>query len=91
LKHVVVVDEDIDIHDPYSVEYAIATRFQASKNLVVVAGKGSSLDPSADQRTRETTKVGVDATIPFDKPREKFLPARIPGYELIRVEDYVSD
>ncbi|MEM4446196.1 MAG: UbiD family decarboxylase [Nitrososphaerota archaeon] len=91
LKHVVVVDEDIDIHDPYSVEYAIATRFQASKNLVIMRGKGSSLDPSADQRTRETTKVGVDATIPFDKPREKFLPARIPGYESIKVEDYVSN
>ncbi len=91
LKHVVVVDEDIDIHDPYSVEYAIATRFQASKNLVVKMGRGSSLDPSADQRTRETSKAGVDATIPFDKQREKFTLARIPGYESIKVEDYVPD
>ncbi len=91
LKHVVVVDEDVDIHDPCSVEYAIATRFQASKNLVVIKGKGSSLDPSADQKTRETTKVGVDATIPFDKPRDKFLLARIPEYDSIRVEDYVSN
>ncbi|MHA1631763.1 MAG: UbiD family decarboxylase [Candidatus Freyarchaeota archaeon] len=91
LKHVVVVDEDVDIYDLNSVEYAIATRFQASKDLIIMQGKGSSLDPSANQVTRETSKVGVDATIPFDKERENFLPARIPGYDEVRVEDYVSD
>ncbi len=90
MKHVVVVDEDIDIYDLNSVEYAIATRFQASKNLVLRKDKGSSLDPSANQVTRETTKVGVDATIPFDKDRTHFIPVKIIGEETIRVEDYVS-
>ncbi|MBD3398376.1 UbiD family decarboxylase, partial [Candidatus Micrarchaeota archaeon] len=48
LKHVVVVDEDIDVNDASEVEWAIATRFQASKDLAVKEGeKGSSLDPSA--------------------------------------------
>ena len=69
LKHVVVVDEDIDIHDAADVEWAIATRFQAIAGLVVLADQpGSSLDPSAHhipgQKTR-TSKMGLDATIPW--------------------------
>lgn len=69
LKHVVVVDEDVDIHNPANVEWAIATRFQAAQDLVVLADEpGSSLDPSAHhvpgQKTR-TDKMGLDATIPW--------------------------
>jgi UbiD family decarboxylase len=79
LKHAVVVDSDIDVFDSSSVEWAIATRFQAAKDLVVVNNvRGSTLDSSADQETGSTTKVGVDATRPFAKPREKFERARIP-------------
>ncbi len=90
MKHVVIVDEDIDIYDLNSVEYAIATRFQASKDVVLKKGKGSSLDPSANQVTRETTKVGIDATIPSDKDKSHFLLVKIIGEDTIRVEDYVS-
>lgn len=90
MKHVVIVDDDIDIYDLNSVEYAIATRFQASKNLILKKDKGSSLDPSANQVTRETTKMGIDATIPSDKDRSHFIPAKILGKDTIRVEDYVS-
>ncbi len=79
LKHAVVVDSDIDVFDASSVEWAIATRFQASKDLFVVNNvRGSTLDSSADQEAGSTTKVGVDATRPFAKPREKFERARIP-------------
>ncbi len=69
LKHVVVVDEDIDIYDPHSVEWAIATRFQGDRNLVLLADQpSSSLDPSALQapgQKARTTKMGLDATIPW--------------------------
>jgi len=79
LKHAVVVDPDIDVFDASSVEWAIATRFQAGKDLIVVNNaRGSTLDSSADQETGSTTKVGVDATRPFAKPKEKFERARIP-------------
>ncbi len=79
LKHCVVVDPDIDINNPEDVEWAIATRFQADKDLVVIPNaRGSSLDPSADQETLRTTKVGVDATIPLDRNKEHFVRARIP-------------
>lgn len=69
LKHVVVVDDDIDIDNPLSVEWAIATRFQASKDLVVICdSRGSSLDPSSEDSL--TCKVGVDATKPLGPGRE---------------------
>ena len=70
LKHVVVVDEDIDIHDPYDVEYAIATRVRGDTDIMVVTGvRGSSLDPT---RLGDGTnvKVGVDATIVMGREDE---------------------
>ena len=70
LKHVVVVDEDIDIHDPHDVEYAIATRVRGDTGIMVVAGvRGSSLDPT---RLADGTnvKVGVDATIVMGREDE---------------------
>ncbi|WP_457590757.1 UbiD family decarboxylase [Geoglobus sp.] len=69
LKHVVVVDDDIDIYSMEDVEYAIATRFQADRDLVVITNvRGSSLDPSA--RDNITAKLGIDATAKGD--REKY-------------------
>ncbi len=69
LKHVVVVDTDVDIYDPHDVEWAIATRFQASTDLVVFRDQpSSSLDPSARQVPGEkakSDKLGIDATIPW--------------------------
>jgi UbiD family decarboxylase len=80
LKHVVVVDEDIDLFDPNDVEWAITTRFQAHKDLVLKPGQpGSSLDPSAEEDPnsdrRLTTKWGIDATIPKGGKPEEFLRA----------------
>jgi 2,5-furandicarboxylate decarboxylase 1 len=69
LKHCVVVDEDINIYDPHDVEWAIATRFQADKNSVIISNQpGSSLDPSGDLtegRKATTAKAGLDATAPL--------------------------
>ncbi|MFQ6013468.1 MAG: UbiD family decarboxylase [Thermoplasmata archaeon] len=66
MKRVVVVDEDIDIYDDRDVEWALATRFQADRDLVVIEGaKGSSIDPSAGETT---AKMGLDATKPLGRP-----------------------
>jgi UbiD family decarboxylase len=66
MKHVTIVDDDIDIFNVSDVEYAIATRFQADKDAVVIEGaRGSSLDPSAGEGS-VTTKVGIDATKPIN-------------------------
>jgi 2,5-furandicarboxylate decarboxylase 1 len=69
LKHVVVVDEDVDPFDPAQVEWAIATRFQASRDLIVMEDQpSSSLDPSADLvpgKKARSSKMGLDATLPW--------------------------
>jgi len=84
LKHVVVVDTDVDVFNPLEVEWAIATRFQAEEDLLMIPNaRGSTLDPSADQETGLTTKLGVDATRPLYKPKEKFTLAKIPSSKRI--------
>ncbi len=69
LKHCVIVDEDINIYDPHDVEWAIATRFQADKNSIILSNQpGSSLDPSGDLsegKKATTAKAGLDATAPL--------------------------
>jgi UbiD family decarboxylase len=63
LKHVVVVDEDIDPCDPNEVEYAIATRVSGDRDIMVITGvRGSSLDP-CQLEDGTNVKVGVDATM----------------------------
>jgi 2,5-furandicarboxylate decarboxylase 1 len=80
LKHAVIVDTDIDVFNPSEVEWAIATRFQADEDLIIIKNaRGSTLDPSADQETGLTTKMGIDATCPLAaKPKGKFALAKIP-------------
>jgi UbiD family decarboxylase len=67
LKHCIVVDEDIDIHDILDVEWAIATRFQADNDLIVLSDQpSSSLDPSAwhvEGKKSRGAKMGLDATV----------------------------
>jgi UbiD family decarboxylase len=76
LKHVVIVDRDVDPFNPADVEWAIATRFQADRDLVLLTDQpGSSLDPSGrhvpGQKAR-TAKMGLDATIPWEGERTGF-------------------
>ena len=68
LKLVVVVDDDIDVFDESDVLWAMATRMQADRDLVVIPGSlGAMLDPSADERG-VTAKLGIDATRPLGEP-----------------------
>jgi len=77
LKNCIIVDDDVNIDDPKDVEWAITTRSQFDRNLVMFPGEhGSSLDPSSNQHTRETCKVGLDATIPRDRDAKKFLRSK---------------
>jgi len=89
MKHVWIVDSDIDITNPQAVEWAMATRFQGNKDLVVKTGvKGSSLDPSSNPETRETVKVGFDCTIPLDRDKEDFIKPK-PAMK-VKLEDYLD-
>ena len=78
-KHVFVVDKDIDIYNPLSVEWAMATRFQGDTRMVVKAKEqGSSLDPSAEPGTHMTTKIGFDLTKPLVVKGKDFSVAQFP-------------
>jgi 2,5-furandicarboxylate decarboxylase 1 len=90
LKIAIIVDDDSDPRDPKAVEYAISTRCQADRDLMIVHNaKGSSLDPSSDQVNLVTTKMGIDATATLLKPKDRFEVARIPGQETISLSDYL--
>lgn len=91
LKQVTVVDEDIDPSSAEAVEYAMATRFQADRDMTVLRGvRGSSLDPSSDQENLRTAKLGIDATRPLGKRAEGFEIARVPGADAISLADYTG-
>ena len=82
-KHIFVVDEDVDIYDPLSVEWAMATRFQADRDLVWLGReRGSSLDPSAEPGSYETCKVGFDLTAPLETAGKHFNKVPFPEVDL---------
>jgi 2,5-furandicarboxylate decarboxylase 1 len=85
VKHVIIVDEDVDIHNPTEVEWAVATRFQADRDLVIVPeSQGSKLDPST--RNGVGAKMGLDATKPLSASEMTFKRIRVPGEELVDVK-----
>jgi 3-polyprenyl-4-hydroxybenzoate decarboxylase len=84
VKHVFVVDDDIDVFSDEQIDWALATHFQADRDLVVATGfRCVPLDPSL-QGSRTGAKVGFDCTKPFGKadaveftvPRAPQLPQR---------------
>lgn len=89
IKHAIVVDEDVDIHDPEMVEWAVATRFQADRDLVVISGsQGSKLDPSSDNGFG--AKMGLDATVPLDAPEFRFKRIRVPGEQELDLDAVID-
>ncbi|KUO53547.1 MAG: UbiD family decarboxylase [Desulfitibacter sp. BRH_c19] len=67
LKHVVVVDEDVDVFNESQVLWAIATRVQADRDVHIIPqhmGMGCTLDPSTDDLSR-SAKMGINATKPL--------------------------
>jgi 2,5-furandicarboxylate decarboxylase 1 len=94
LKHVVVVDDDIDVNDPTDVEWAIATRVQGDKDVIIVPGaRAKPLDPSLLQGAGVVpigTKVGVDATIPEGIPLEHYERITYAYADKAKIDDYVG-
>ena len=88
LKLVIVVDDDIDVFDESDVLWAMATRVQADRDLLVVGGSlGVILDPSASSDGL-TAKLGIDATRRFgDAAAEKLVMTEAPMEWARRVVD----
>ncbi len=82
-KHVFVVDNDVDIYNPQEVEWAMATRFQADKGLVIKdKAPGSSLDPSSEAESHLTTRAGFDLTRPLFSVGKSFEKTTFPDVDL---------
>ncbi|GGF80352.1 hypothetical protein GCM10007301_45570 [Azorhizobium oxalatiphilum] len=93
LKHVVVVDDDIDVFNPTDVEWAIATRVQGDKDIMVVTGaRGKPLDPSLPPTppgvVPTTAKVGIDATISEGIPKERYERIAYAYADTAKIADY---
>jgi 2,5-furandicarboxylate decarboxylase 1 len=70
LDLVIAVDDDIDIRNPYDVEYALATRMEASRDLFVIPdARGHEYIRAGNNGMR--AKVGIDATVRIEE-RDRF-------------------
>ena len=79
LKHVILVDEDVDIFDSRDVLWAMNTRFQGDRDIVTIPGvRCHPLDPSSNpEYSPSIPDIGVscktifDCTVPFHM-KERF-------------------
>lgn len=86
LKHVMIVDNDVDIYSYKDIEFALASRVQASEDVVIIKNAlGSGLEASHLHRGL-SDKMGIDATKPLNV--DLFNRATIPNYENINIEKY---
>ena len=95
LKHVVVVDEDIDVHNAMDVEWAIATRVQGDRDVIIIPGaRAKPLDPSLAVMPHGVVptgaKVGIDATIGEGIPPERFERIAYAYADRAKIADYAG-
>jgi 2,5-furandicarboxylate decarboxylase 1 len=94
MKHVTVVDDDIDVFDATDVEWAVATRVQADRDVLIVSNARSKpLDPSLKiepGKVPTTAKMGIDATISDDVPRERFHRIAYAYADDVSLDDYLG-
>ncbi len=95
IKHVTIVDDDIDVFDPVDVEWAVATRVQADRDVVIISNARSKpLDPSLPLplhgKVPTTAKMGIDATIPENIPAERYKRIVYFNQDKIKLSDYLG-
>ena len=95
MKHVVVVDDDIDIWNPVDVEWAIATRVQGDRDIIVIPGaRAKPLDPSLPVAPSGVVptgaKVGIDATIGEGIPRSRYERITYAHADRAKLRDYLA-
>jgi 2,5-furandicarboxylate decarboxylase 1 len=85
LKLAIAVDEDVDPEDDWLVEWAVGTRAQPDRGLVVLENQPPwSIDPIS-QETGRRSKLGIDATLPLEG-RERFRALNVPAEVRQRLE-----
>jgi 2,5-furandicarboxylate decarboxylase 1 len=95
VKLAIVTDDDINIHDPDDLDWALTFRVQADRDVIVVEGaRGKHVDPSL--RAWElgkgglplTAKLGIDATIPEGIPKKFYKKIQYYGNNRVKLEDF---
>ncbi len=90
VKHVVVVDADIDVYNEEQVMWAMATRVQADQDVDIIKNaKGNTLDPSQTDDIM-TTKMIIDATQPVQRPYAARVQVPKEALSKTRLEDFIS-
>ncbi len=86
IKQITVVDDDVNIYDMREVQWALATRFQADRDILLLTGlKGYVIDPSVGPDSI-TAKLGLDATKKGDD-LSKFEKITVPAESLARAKE----
>ena len=90
VKHVVVVDKDIDVYNEEQVMWAMATRVQADQDVDIIKNaKGNTLDPSQTDDIM-TTKMIIDATLPVQKPFAARVQVPKEALRNTRLQDFLT-
>ena len=96
VKLAIVTDDDIDIHDQDDLDWAMAFRVQADRDLITVTGaRAKHIDPSIKSwelgkgGLPTTAKLGIDATIPEGVPRKLYRRIKYYGTDRVRLEDFL--
>ena len=86
IRNVIVVDRDIDIHEPSEIQWALTNRVHWLDDVFTVPGaQGHEMDPVADQRG-VSTKVGIDAT--YKRERREY--GQRVSYPVVDLSAYLS-
>ena len=88
IKFAILIDSDVDPADALDVLWALSTRVDPTRQMHVFRDMPMEpLDPSTNGRC---DKVGFDARKPTGAEQEGFVRTRIPGFEHMRLEDYLT-
>ncbi len=91
IKHVYVVDADVDPFDDEQMFWAMATRVQADQDVDIIKNaKGNTLDPSQTDAIM-TTKMIVDATKPVQRPFSERIKVPDEAIERVPIDRYVRE
>ncbi len=89
IKHVIVVDDDIDVFNERDVMWAVATRLQADQGVNIIRNaRGGTLDPSQIATTMGA-KMIIDATKPIDRAFAERINVPEEVMEKVKLKDWI--
>jgi UbiD family decarboxylase len=88
IKHVFAFDDDVDIFNPRDIMWAIATRTQWGRDVMIFPrAKSAAHDPSVDHASTGDLG-GIDCTKPWGEPYEERVGVEPEVMEKIKLEEF---